>query len=933
MFTYPAYNVEIYSESEFSTLSKLNESIRDFNWLILYINVRRLNVNITLLESYIASLSFQPQIVVCSETWILENPNLYKIDNYKIYYNNGNINSADGVVIYIREDIVHTVNIVEYDAFKVLDCKIILGENNHLTLTALYRCHDFPKVNLINVMERIVENNSKNHLIIGDFNINILNNEIEAEDLLNNCYLSGYLPLFNSITRPNENGGTCIDNIFAKSTIDLQPFKHAQVFTDHYPLLCAFNIMEANNKTTNFFCKLNYKKLLMVAENTDWSIINDIDDPDVAINQLISNITNCIEKATLKIKKSKYIYRKPWMSSAILKSIEQKEFLYNLWKNNRSSVEYKNEYVTYNKYLKKIINEAKNNYEIKLVEKNSNNSRNLWKYINNKMGKNNKKSVPIDKIKAGDKSLEDSKSIANVFNDFFSNIGLELARKLQSTHSSNNPVVNNLRNSKSIFLMPIGNTEVENAINKLKDRNGGCDKIHSKVLKAINMYISPVLQAIFNKCIIHGVWPSALKTAEIVPIFKSGDNKLVTNYRPISLISNIAKVFEKLIYTRLYNFLVKYKRININQYGFRRKIGTSEALNTVIDKILKMIDEDKAVMVTFVDLSKAFDTVDHDLLLQKLENEGIRGLALKLLKEYLSNRTQKVKLNNITSYARFVEIGVPQGTVLGPLLFLIYINEIFFVCEDIFAFADDTVVLSYENNWELCQNNMNHKLNKICDWFIFNKLTINVSKTEHITFGCYTDSFPINTEVYINNELLRRTKVAKYLGVLLDQNLKWDSHIQYVVKKVRYFLYLVHSLKHLPIKVLQVIYYAYVYSLINYGLIVWGGAYATELEQLSNLQNKFIKILKNDNIPTLEELYIAKCVVFHYGRLGLTYCTSTSKTRNKDIAIPKHKKTIFEKTSLYTAIKSFNRLPNQLKSLKNSDKTIKCKIINYFKKQ
>lgn len=143
-------NEETYNETEFCTLDRLNESILSYNWLILYVNVRRLNVNVSLLESYIASLSFQPQIVVCSETWVLENPAMFKIENYNIYYNHGNINRADGVVIYIRNDVEHAVNITIYDDFKVLDCKIRLDQNNHFLLTALYRCHDYPKSDFIN---------------------------------------------------------------------------------------------------------------------------------------------------------------------------------------------------------------------------------------------------------------------------------------------------------------------------------------------------------------------------------------------------------------------------------------------------------------------------------------------------------------------------------------------------------------------------------------------------------------------------------------------------------------------------------------------------------------------------------------------------------------------------------------------------------------
>lgn len=206
-------------ESDFSTLDKLNEGIKDYNWLILTVNIRRLGVNAALLETYIAGLSNKPQIIVCSETWVIENPSVFSIENYILYYNKGNINSADGVAIYVRSDVAHKTNIIEYDLFKVLNCKIFLDGNESLLITAIYRCHDYSKTDFIGVMKKIIDNKERNHIVAGDFNINILKNEPESEELLNECFSGGYLPLFNSITRPNEQGGTCILTTFMPKLI------------------------------------------------------------------------------------------------------------------------------------------------------------------------------------------------------------------------------------------------------------------------------------------------------------------------------------------------------------------------------------------------------------------------------------------------------------------------------------------------------------------------------------------------------------------------------------------------------------------------------------------------------------------------------------------------------------------------------------------
>lgn len=226
---------------------------------------------------------------------------------------------------------------------------------------------------------------------------------------------------------------------------------------------------------------------------------------------------------------------------------------------------------------------------------------------------------------------------------------------------------------------------------------------------------------------------------------------------------------------------------------------------------------------------------------------------------------------------------------------------------------------------------MNQYLLNLNDYFTINKLSLNVNKTVHMTFGCYEDSVPLNTNIFINNLQIHRSNNVKYLGVLMDYNLKWNMHIAYVLKKARYFLYLSYKLKHLPIKVLETIYYAFVYSILNYSLIIWGGAYETELKPLISLQNRFAKLLNSTSLPTLNQLYITNCISYHYPRLKYLYINSNSRTRNKDLSIPLFSKTIAKKNSIYTAIKYFNKLPAHLKNIANFNKNYKKKIMNSIK--
>ena len=442
--------------------------------------------------------------------------------------------------------------------------------------------------------------------------------------------------------------------------------------------------------------------------------------------------------------------RKKCITKAIITSCKNKEKLYKIWKKDPNNTVKKENYKNYIKILNRIINQAQDDHERKQIQTTMNNQKNLWRIINNKLGKNSKRNNNINFIvDNNNKKITDSKEIADHINNFFCNVGKQLRDKIKI------PPNKRIRlpswNNKSIFLHPTNHQEIQKTILNMENKNGGSDGINTLTLKVIISHISDPLVHIINLC-----------------------------YRPISLISNVAKVFEKLLHSRLSSFVEKCNLISNKQFGFRKNRDTKDALYQISNIIYKQLDVSDPIAITFLDLAKAFDTVDHQILLDKLYNYGIRGSAYNLIKRYLSNTKQRVKIGNDFSQYKTVYIGVPQGTILGPLLFIIYINDILTsMPEDtILSYADDTAIIIIGKSWQEVENKMNDYLQQIANWLALNKLSLDTDNTIYMEFGNNYKSTPKNMNISIQGGNIKRVENTKYLGVTFDSNMKWDSHIK-----------------------------------------------------------------------------------------------------------------------------------------------------------
>lgn len=383
----------------------------------------------------------------------------------------------------------------------------------------------------------------------------------------------------------------------------------------------------------------------------------------------------------------------------------------------------------------------------------------------------------------------------------------------------------------------------------MKNKNSeGPDEIPVNVLKKINNSVSPIISYLINKSIKNGIYPDCLKTAKVIPLFKAGDPYDPGNYRPISLLSIINKIFEKALYKRLLNYLEANNIINHNQFGFRKGHSTELAIAKFYEDILTNFNNNRASLALFLDLSKAFDSVNRKILMNKLYKYGIRGVTYNLFKSYLANRTQYLEVNNIKSELWPTTVGVPQGSVLSPLLFLLHINDLK-NCTNmkVINFADDTLLYYDIKNTQNLQTLINNELKQIITWMQINHLKLNLTKTNYMIFSPKSNKFKtlklLNFFQNYGTQINQQTH-CKYLGIIIDCNLNWKNqilNIQTKLAKAVGILYRVRNYlnKHSLIQILH----ALIISHLNYGILSYGRASKTALKPLNVLFNQAIRCI------------------------------------------------------------------------------------------
>lgn len=613
--------------------------------------------------------------------------------------------------------------------------------------------------------------------------------------------------------------------------------------------------------------------------------------------------------------------------ASVIECKRRLDILYTVSFNNPA---YKELYKQVKKEYNKKLTIAKHKKFQDKIDHSTNKAQTVWNIVNEINGVGKKR----DEIKING----EPKCIANDFNNFLT----ESIKCLTSKFQGNQYKCNFLDNNKSMFVKPVTSREIVEIVGKFKNKmSSGDDEIPTKIVKKIIEYIAEPLTHIINNSLKNGIFPDKLKTALVVPIYKKGDPSSLENYRPISILSAFSKVFEAIMCERLISFFKFCSLLNPNQHGYIKGKSTYTAIFQFTQHILEILENKDIPMGIYLDLSKAYDCLDHDILLVKLEKYGIRGQALSWFKSYLSERPRKVVVKKEEktekSDVAVTNIGVPQGSILGPVLFVIYLNDLGNVKEVnnitlMTSYADDTNFIINASNWVLLQNKTNKCMQIVEDWFYSNKQILNTEKTSLMLFKTSSTHSASTQSTILNGKNITISQNAKFLGLHIDSNLNWDVHVTKTCEKLTSTCYSMIVLsKYVNITTLKTVYYSNFQSKLRYGIIFYGSC--NSLNRIFIIQKRILRIMTRTNkltscrgkfrnlgILTVPAVYIIECLIFLFKNRELFIKQEPARTGNGRLlnyVYPKHRLTLYEKGTLYSTIKFFNKLPMSIKTCKH----------------
>ena len=849
---------------------KLKQSLSSY----LHLNISSLPYHFQELESLLASINFNFDIIGITESRILTNKQLSTDINLKNYTieQSPTLSNKGGALLYISDSLKYKprtdLNISKDKELESIFIEILNAKENNVIVGCIYRhpsmdANEFNTDFLSPLLQKL-SYEKKKIILLGDFNIDLLKHESISTvcDFLDQITTNLFKPCIDKPTRITSNSRTLIDNIFtndiSRKTISGN-ITHS--ISDH---LAQFMVTDTQleksykNKITfqRDFSNFDQENFILDLLGIEWDkhLETDKNDVNLATNAFLHIVNTLLDRyAPLKKLSSNKIKQKlrqkPWITNGITKSIKVRDKHHKKFikaKNLESKTQHENQFKTYRNRIVQLARLSKTNYYKQYFLSNKKNLKNMWSGIKDIICLKQKNLGSPQCILQNKIMITEPTKIAEIFNKYFSSIAASIEEKIIPTEKSFKEYLTN-PNQRSFFLKPSNEKEVDIILLSLSSNKSiGPASIPTKILKLISKIVAIPISTIVNISFSTGEFPTILKQASVSPIHKSGSKLDFSTYRPISLLSNISKIIEKLMCSRLVSFLEQHKCIYESQYGFRAKHSLNHALTQITEKIRLSMDNNSYTCGIFIDLQKAFDTVNHDILLKKLNHYGVRGTPNRWLHSYLSNRKQFVNINGNKSSMQNITHGVPQGSILGPLLFLIYINDLHAAIEhsQVHLFADDTNLLYTNKSLKKLNMHINHDLKLLVVWLRANKISLNVKKTQLIIFRGKNKKINKHLNFRLSGQKLKQCESLKYLGITIDQHLTWKPHLRKLAEKLSRSIGMLSKIRHyVPFSTLHTLYYALFHSHLSFGSQLWGQNMNDQTTRICKLQNKALRTI------------------------------------------------------------------------------------------
>jgi len=846
-------------------VSDIEKNDRDV--AVIHLNVRSLYGKVEDIEMLFEHLNCRFDMICLTETWLTHSTsNLVYFRGYNMFNVMRDNRRGGGVSVLVSNKFNSSI-LNNYSRCEAqIECIFVKCSyrSKSIIVGSVYRPPGADTRPFLEAVETLLsqlfrEISGAQLIVCGDFNINLLDSDVGSlgETFVNLMASNSLLPLISNPTRINDATGnhSLLDNIFCRDPITYISGIIVSSISDHYPVFCVFRefFHNVDNPSTPIVvrCRImnessidNLYAALSLHDFSSIFLMTDINVAFLEFEKILMNYFN----STCPIVTKNVSYKdfsKPWIDRHVKSEIKRRDNNFQLY---RRGLMNRAQFCRHRNSVTKLIRDKKKSYFVDKFEQVRNDLRRTWSLINDTINSGGKrKRGNIDGIRVGDDMIGEPQQIANVINDYFSTIGSNIAN---SVPPGNSDYRRFLRGDyvNSFFLPDVTIEEVIKYINLLKNKKCSVDNLPPVLMKRISNIIAPVLCFLINLSISSSVFPECLKFAKVVPIFKGGDSTDVSNYRPISVLSIFSKIIEKHVFSKLYSYFDRNSILNVNQFGFRHGRGTAQAIINHCSYLYSMLDSNRYVFALYLDFRKAFDSVDHEILLGKLYFYGVRGVVYRWFRSYLQNRRQYVSVNGAESTSRTLSAhSVPQGSNLGPLLFLIYINDLP-NCSQFFEyvmFADDCTVACAIDRSELriAHLSINNQLRSILEWITCNRIKINIGKTKYMLYSLKGE-VELEHPVTIGENEVERTDRVKFLGLILDDKLTFSHHVSHIASKISRSLGMFCKLREfMPLSVLNSLYYTLVYPYINYAIEAWYSAPNYIRNEIEILQKKVVRIV------------------------------------------------------------------------------------------